>query len=319
VISICIPAYKHVSLTHEAALSVLNQDIDVELVVLNDFYLLDKTPENRASIEALSDYLHSDRRVKYISNDSLLPIQENWNKAVSLCSRKYIKLIGADDRLLDGSLLVIEKIIKTEPNVLFHGHLANIIDGQGSLVRRQQPYNINYTSRPFSGPTALKAKLRQQIRFKEPACNFFSKVAWEKCGGYESKFRFTFDIHFNIKMMSAFPSMLWNEYLVELRRHQQSDGAQLSASLALSDLSGLVLDILGKIDSKVNRFDRAAATGWLQYRIIELAAQRLKRNPSESFNLLVENASLLLSNPIGTYFTSKLLLNRIRTGDVQQS
>ena len=76
-----------------------------------------------------------------------------------------------------------------------------------------------------TGAEALKAKIRQQVRFKEPACNFYLKNAWEKIGGYDTKFRFTFDIYFNAKMMSAFKSTLWNEYLVELRRHNDSDGA----------------------------------------------------------------------------------------------
>jgi len=52
-ISICIPAYKHVALIHEAAVSVLQQDADVELVVLDDFYLVEQTPENLREIEAL--------------------------------------------------------------------------------------------------------------------------------------------------------------------------------------------------------------------------------------------------------------------------
>jgi len=318
VISIAIPAYKHAALTHEAASSVLQQDIDVELVILDDFNFVEPTAENLRSIESLRDYLHADPRVKCFSNDTQLPIQDNWNKTVSLCSGSYVKLIGADDRLLPNSLIDMEKMIKERPEVAFHGHLANVIDGAGMVVRRQRPYGANIIENPIDSVAALKGKLRQQVRFKEPVCNFYLKRAWALVGGYDKKYRFTFDVSFNVKMMSTFPVMLWNEYLVELRRHQASDGAQLPASLALTDLKGVVNDIGLALGSEYTKLDQAAADGLLQYRLIELMAQRLKRRPEEVGNLLVNNFPLFIKNPISYYWTGKFLLGRGMRGDVQQ-
>ena len=317
-ISICIPAYKYVALTHEAAKSILQQDEDIELIILDDFYLVDRTVENLHAIDYLKSYLHADKRVKCISNDSLLPIQDNWNKAVSLCTGRYIKLIGADDRMLPGSIWKMLKMINERPTVAFHGHLANIIDSDGFMIRQQRPYGVDFINKIITGPTALKGKLRQQVRFKEPACNFYLKNAWEKIGGYDTKFRFTFDIYFNAKMMSAFPSMLWNEYLIELRRHQASDGAQLPASLALTDLDGVVSEILNLLGDKATLLDKAAAKGWLEYRLIELAAQRVKRRPLDIGKLVINNLGLFASNPIALYWMIKLLINRGAFGDVQQ-
>ena len=317
-IGICIPAYKLVSLTHEAAASVLQQDVDVELVVLDDFYLVEPTPENLRAIEALRDYLHADPRVKCFSNEKLLPIQDNWNKTVSLCTGSDIKLMGADDRMLAGSLAKMYQMIRDQPAVDFHGHLANIIDGAGSLIRQQRPYGKNFVNRPLTGAEALKGKLRQQVRFKEPACNFYKKEAWEKVGGYDDKFRFAFDVHFNIKMMSAFSSMLWNEYLVELRRHQASDGAQLAASLALADLQGVVAEILQALGSECSVGDRRAASGLLQYRLIELVAQRGGRQPQDVAKILASNGALFIANPVSYYWMAKLIFSRFLLGDVQQ-
>ena len=232
------------------------------------------------AIESLKDFLHADKRVKCVSNEYLLPIQDNWNKAVSLGTGKYIKLMGADDRMLPGSIKMMESIIKSEPTVEFHGHLAILIDEKGELIRKQRPYGKGFVGQPITGAAALKGKLRQQVRFKEPACNFYLKSAWEKIGGYDTKFRFSADVHFNSKLMSTSKSMLWNEYLVELRRHQGSDGAQLPAALALSNLEGFVDELLLLLGSEVTAQDRAVGKGWVQYRIIELVAQRFRQHPT---------------------------------------
>lgn len=317
-LSICIPAYKHVALTYEAAKSVLQQDVDIELLILDDFYLLDTTSENLDALEELKDYLQADNRVKCISNEKLLPIQENWNKAVTLCSGKYIKLMGADDRILSGGIAQMLEMITEKPSIAFHAHLAEVIDADGYLIRRQRQYDKSFVDQPITGVTALKGKLRQQARFKEPVCNFYLKSAWEQVGGYDNKFRFAFDVHFNSKMMFANKSMLWNKYLVELRRHKASDGSQLPASLALADLKGVVDEILLCIGADVSIFDRAAGNGCIQYRLIELMAQRLKLHPSEAFNLLAMNISLFATNPMSLYWMSKLVFHRLVYDDVQQ-
>lgn len=316
-ISICIPAYIHIALAHEAAASVLQQDVDLELVVLDDYYLVDSTVENLRQIDSLREFLHADKRVKCISNEQLLPIQENWNKAVSLSSGSHVKLMGADDRMLPGSVDRMSQMIRERPTVAFHGHLAHIINDMGTLVRLQRPYGEDFVGQPITGAAALKGKIRQQVRFKEPACNFYLKSAWEKVGGYETKFRFTFDVHFNSRMMLAYPSMLWNDYLVELRRHKASDGAQLSATLALADLKGLVAEISQLLGSELTVMDRAAAKGWVQYRVIELVAQRAKHHPVEMVNFLVGNLGLFATNPMALFWMSKLLLNRGFFSDVQ--
>jgi glycosyltransferase involved in cell wall biosynthesis len=305
-------------MTYEAVKSVLQQDEEVELVVLDDFYLVEPSVENLSKIDLLNEYLRSDNRVKHVSNKRLLPIQDNWNKAVSICSGRYIKLMGADDRMLPNCISKMHEMIRERPRVFFHGHLAHVINSSGFFIRKQQPYGNLFSNRTIIGAEALKAKLRQQVRFKEPACNFYLKSAWEKVGGYDKKFRFTFDIHFNSKLMANTPSMLWNEYLVELRRHQSSDGSQLPASMALAELNDLIEEIFVMLGSNVTFGDRLAAEGWMQYRVIELTAQRLGYRPSEAFKLLTGNGSYFLSNPFSIYWMLKLIFNRAVYGDVQQ-
>lgn len=317
-ISICIPAYKHVALTQQAVRSVLIQNEDVELIILDDFYLLENTSANVQQLEDLRESTKGDSRVKWFSNTTLLPIQENWNKVVSLCTGKYIKLIGADDLMLADSIQKMQNIIHSEPSIEFFGHLATVIDAQGSVIRQQRPYATQLVSIPIVGASALKGKLRQKVRFKEPACNFYRKNAWERVGGYDDKFRFTFDIHFNCKMMSSSISMLSNEYLVALRRHQASDGAQLPATLALNDLQGLLDDILQSLGDEITMFDRAAASGLLQYRLIELILQKTARQPKDIINLIFSNMHVFFANPISFIYAAELVFGRAIHDDVQQ-
>ena len=317
-ISICIPAYRHVSFTHEAAISILKQDVDIELVVLDDFHTLELTSENIYLVESLREYLNSDRRVKCFSNERLLPIQDNWNKAVHLCSRDYIKLIGADDRLIDGSLARISKMISAYPKIAFHGHLANVINETGVIIRQQRPYDNDLINQPITGIAALKSKLRQKVRFKEPACNFYQKKAWEEVGGYTKKYRFTFDIQFNTKLMYCYDSMLWNDYLVDLRRHSVSDGALLPAELAFENLTSLVDEILNKLNQSASKSDYLAAKGWIQYRLLELTAQRFKTQPMESIKFFVDNFNCIINNPVSLIWMAKLMSSKILFNDIQQ-
>ncbi len=317
-ISICIPAYKYVQLLPEAIVSILDQDEDIEVIVLEDFDLIAPHEAKQELIDKARQLLSSDRRIKWHRNNYSLPIQDNWNKTVSLASGPYIKLMGADDRLLPGSIMKMKEMIKQSPKAALHGHLAYVIDENGKFVRAQRPYNSKVDCIDISGATALKGKLRQKIRFKEPVCNLYQKSSWQAVGGYDTKFRFLADIYFNFKLMSHFHSVLWNYYLVDLRRHQSSDGARLSSELALKELKVFVQTIIDKLGDEATVFDKAAGRGWVLYRLIELFSQRVSRTPIEVTQLLRDNIDLLCSNPVALVYTARLVKNRILYGDIQQ-
>jgi hypothetical protein len=209
-------------------------------------------------------------------------------------------------------------MIEAHPGVHFHGHLAQMIDETGQVIRKQRPYSHGSDSILFSGVKALKGKLRQEVRFKEPACNFYKKTAWEKVGGYDKNYRFLTDINFNCKLMQSFPSALWNSCLAEVRRHPASDGAILSSDLALKELDKFVLDLLQRIGHNASVYDVAAGRGWVIYRLFELFAQRVSRNPAEVLGLLVNNSKFLVTNPIAYIYAARLLRNKLFYNDVQQ-
>jgi glycosyltransferase involved in cell wall biosynthesis len=309
IFSICIPTYNYANYLPYAIESCLDQDEDFDLVIVDDCST-DDTPSLR------NKYV-IDPRVKWIQNESKLPIQDTWNKAVHATSGEFVKLLPADDLLMPGSIRRFKEMISTQIETSFHGHLANIIDASGNIVRKHRHFSSNSLVN-LEREDALKSKLRQKYRFKEPSCNFYRKSAWEVLGGYSRKYRFTFDINFNIKMISNYKSTLWNEHLAMMRRHASSDGATLPKDSALNDLRTTISELNFLIgENHLNLWDKAAANGWLMYRMIELLQQEQKKSSFIDINFLLNNIDLL-SNPLSYFYAFRLFRNRFFFGDVQQ-
>lgn len=307
-LSICIPSYNYAHYLGEAITSCLSTECDVRVIVV-DNASTDFTPD-------LREQFTGDSRLTWVRNEELLPIQQNWNKAISLARTPWIKLLQADDRLLPGAIPRLEAFIQEEPSAWFHGHLCEIINAGGETIRQQHPYTKSLSPLKLAPREGLPLKLRQVARLKEPTSNLFRKEAWERIGGYSvGRLRFTFDIAFNVELMARYSGVLWSEYMAQVRRHSGSDGAKLPAQMAIDDLRTLVERILR--DSGTPS-DRRAATAWLQYRTIELAAQRIRKSPSESLLFLARQAGLLAH---ATSWPGALAMagRRLLRGDVQKS
>lgn len=305
-LSICIPSYNYAQYLPQAIESCLDNTCDIEVVVL-DNASTDSTPELEAKYAL-------DKRVRWVRNGSLLPIQENWNKAVSLVTRPWVKLLQADDVLCRGAINRLLEIVAQTPEAHFHGHLAEIIDQHGQVLRRQQPYKHSREPLKLAAKEGVSLKLQQVARLKEPSCNLFRKEAWGAVGGYPSHVRFTFDLSFNVKLMAAYHGSLWSEYLVQTRRHGKSDGATLPAQMAIDDLRMLLDEML---EVRGSPADRRAALGWLQYRVFEVAAQRARLSPFSTSAFVLQNVPTLV-RPSGWNHAVQIAMRKMRTGDVQK-
>lgn len=318
-LSICIPAYTYVNYTEAAVRSILSQDVDVELVVVEDFDLLPATHPERADIASVRALLASDPRVKWVSANVRRPIQENWNHTVSLASRPHVKLMGADDRLRPEGLAALERLLRAEPATQFLGHLGVVIDDQGKVTRRMRPYVQDRSLVRLQPHQAVRLKLRQVARFREPACNVFSKRVWEQVGGYKDTYRFCFDVHFNTRVMASVPSLLVSEEWCELRRHDGSDGAKLPAELALRDLQGFVDEALGLLPDGPSERDIQHAQTMVTYRVIELALARSNGSPAKALQFVWQQRRKLSLHPRVLTQVLSTLRRRLQFGDVQNT
>jgi hypothetical protein len=167
--------------------------------------------------------------------------------------------------------------------------LARIIDQAGNILRLQRPYTHSGDNFETNGVQALKLKLQQVARFKEPACNVFTKAAWQRAGGYSTRFRFCFDLDFNVRVMRDNPCCLWNDFIVDLRRHAESDGAKFPADLAARELRQLIDHIYGYLGPAMTPADKVAGEAWYVYRLVELGLARFRASPRQFVDFLIKN------------------------------
>ena len=318
-LSICIPAYTYVDYTAEAVRSILQQDADVELVVVEDFDFLPPEHPEHARIAQIRDLLASDARIRWISANTRRPIQQNWNFTVAQATRPHVKVMGADDRLRPTGLQAMLGFLKAEPQTQFLGHLGVIINDQGEVVRRMAPYVATREVVHLQPEEAVQLKLRQVARFREPACNVFAKRVWEQVGGYSEQFRFCFDVHFNTRVMASVPSVLISEEWCELRRHQGSDGAKLPADLALGELEQLVQVSLSLIKAGASAQDRQHGQAQVAYRVVELALARANGSPLQALAFMWAHRARLPLSPGVISKVAHTLYRRLSKDDVQNT
>ncbi len=319
-LSICIPAYIHSEFALEAVRSVLASQEDFELIVVEDFYRLVKGSQEQRAAEELLDRLANDSRAKSFGNTEQIPIYENWNRTVARTSRAFVKLMGADDRLGPQDINRILNILKTHKDATVHGHLARIIDANGQLIRLQAAY-VHESNGPMrvSGKQALKLKLAQVARLKEPVCNVFTKEAWTAVGGYPQDVRFRSDVTFNTRLLQHGTCYLWSEHLADLRRHARSDGMTLPAEMAARELGDLIDELYAALGPDLTQQDLRNGEAWHLYRLIELAGQRYRRDPLMALQFILENRRAGHVSIKTALDSLAILWRRMKTRDVQNT
>ncbi|UGT62773.1 glycosyltransferase family 2 protein [Nocardia asteroides] len=123
-LSVCVPAYQAGRTLEPTMRSILSQDVEFELLVL-DNASTDETGEIAASF--------GDPRVRIERNDSTLRIGDNWNRVIELSTGELVKVVCADDILLPGSLATQLEIMRDRAFALSSSRFQ-VIDEGGALV-----------------------------------------------------------------------------------------------------------------------------------------------------------------------------------------
>ena len=111
--SILLPTRERLELLRHAVESVrLQDDPDWEVVI-----------SDNASSQDVAGYVASlgDGRVRYSRTDKLLPVTENWNRALEMSKGEYLIMLGDDDALLPGCLRSARGLLVRwrEPDVIY--------------------------------------------------------------------------------------------------------------------------------------------------------------------------------------------------------
>jgi glycosyltransferase involved in cell wall biosynthesis len=182
-ISICIPAYDSARTVAATLESVLEQDLDLEVVVLDN-----------ASGDGTGDIVRSfaDPRIRLHRNESVLPIGDNWNELVRLSTGGLVKIVCADDLIAPGSVAAQAEIL-ADPSVAIVSARFDVIDEQGAvkeadlglpgLVGRVEPRQLMRT-----------IVRRGPADFGPTAAAMFRRADFDRVGGIRGDLVFPMDV-----------------------------------------------------------------------------------------------------------------------------
>jgi len=147
--SVLLPTRDRLELLRYAVESVLRQDYRDWEVIVSD----------NCSRQDVAAYVRSlnDPRVKYSRTDSLLPVTENWNRALQRGNGDYVVMLGDDDCLLPRYFTRLQRLIESYEGVdlVYHPALLFAYPGviPGFPDGLLQPYGyadfLKGETRPF--------------------------------------------------------------------------------------------------------------------------------------------------------------------------
>lgn len=182
-VSVCVPAYEAGRTLEQTLRSILDQDVDCELLVL-DNASTDATGEIAASFD--------DPRVRVERNDTVLGIGDNWNRAIALSTGELVKVVCADDILLPGSLAAQLEVM-ADPAFAISSSRFQVIDEQGELVE------TGLGLPGLDGVRTARALARTIVRrgpaeFGPTAAAMFRREHFDRVGGLRGDLVFPMDV-----------------------------------------------------------------------------------------------------------------------------
>lgn len=188
-LSVCIPAYQ-AERTLEATLSsVLDQDEDIEVVVLDN-----------ASTDKTGDIARSfaDRRVRVLRNEHLLNIGDNWNAAVRASTGRLVKVVCADDVLRENALSG-QAAVFDDPGVALVSSKFEVIDEEGA-VKETNLGLPGLLGRRAGRELAAIIVRRGPAEFGPTAAATFRRDLFDRVGGFRGDLVFPMDVDLFARM-----------------------------------------------------------------------------------------------------------------------
>lgn len=179
--SICVPTYKRLKYIKESV-GLIPNDIMIYISDNGNF---------------ITDEFSQYENVNVSHSDEVIPMFDNFNRAISLADTPWVLLPGDDDVYVTETLNSINNIIKGIPenvSMVIFGH--DIIDENDS---------VSEGWKPGSYATFEKGDYFERIKYGVPArlpSILFNKALLEKEGGFDSAYVFTAGDSFLIQKLA---------------------------------------------------------------------------------------------------------------------
>jgi glycosyltransferase involved in cell wall biosynthesis len=195
-ISVLVPLYNAAEYILETLRSILSQDFsNIEVIVVDDC-------SKDASFQLVRDFMatQNEGRIKLFKNETNLGPEGNWNKALSLATGKYIKLVCSDDTLEPGALSKQVAIFENPENSglsLVAGSRI-VINSKGIRLGKRG----NLKGGRLSSMVAMKQVIRAGTNpLGEPAAGMFIRTDAQKIGGYRFYSPYAIDVDFWMRLL----------------------------------------------------------------------------------------------------------------------
>ena len=182
-IPLCIPAYNAARTVADTLDSVLHQDLDLEVVVLDN-----------ASEDGTGDIVRSftDPRIRVHCNESVLSIGDNWNELVRLSTGSLVKIVCADDLIARGSVAAQAEVL-ADPSVAIVSARFDVIDEEG----RVKETDLGLPG--LDGRVGPRQLMRTIVRrgpadFGPTAAAMFRRADFDRVGGIRGDLVFPMDV-----------------------------------------------------------------------------------------------------------------------------
>ncbi|NNH70776.1 glycosyltransferase [Nocardia uniformis] len=193
-LSVCVPAYNSARTLEETLRSILGQDAEMEVVVL-DNASRDETTTIAASFD--------DGRVRFLRDEERLPIGEHWNKVVSLSTGKLVKMVCPGDILLPGAIAA-QSTVMGDRGIAIASSRFEVIDANG--VVEQTGLGLPRLIGAHDARTLMRVIVRRgPVDFGPTATAIFRRVDFDRVGGFRGDLVLPMDVDL-IARLCAFGS-----------------------------------------------------------------------------------------------------------------
>ena len=159
-VSVVMPNYNKAEYIYDAVYSVLMQDFDFELVLVDNC----STDESLNIVRQFND-----PRVRILINEENRGIVYSRNKGTESAETDYILTMDSDDILAPGTLARMSSVLDSDLSLgITYAHFAM---SNGSTVTCEE-WDVD----------------NLMVRNRIPICAMFRKQAWKEVGGYDPNF-----------------------------------------------------------------------------------------------------------------------------------
>lgn len=248
-VSVVVPVYNGRTFVRETMESVRRQTYgNWELLVCDNHSSDDTRAWVRQDLENAPD-----PRIRLVEDEVLLPMAENWNRALGYARGPLLKLLPADDLLLPECLETQVRLLRENRDVGFVTSGKDIIDASGRKLFSRQPLRGGRYSWEEIGRRSLYAVANN---LGEPGGVLFRRELLDLCGGYKPGLNYFVDIELLWRFLRQADAMVCGRPLYQFRIH--------GASTSAASRRKAVLEYFEMLDT-VDVGTRLSSRPWLKW------------------------------------------------------